>query len=583
MNQKLPRPEHPRPQMERGDWENLNGSWEFAFDFSASGKERRMFCEGTFDRTITVPFCPESALSGIGYKDFMPAVWYRRQIVLSEQQLSGRVLLHFGAVDYEAEVWVNGESVGVHRGGFSSFTFDITRAARAGENTIVVCALDDVRSGRQPSGKQSARYHHYECFYTRTTGIWQTVWLEFVPKTYIRSYRLIPDPANGQAHFEVCLGGEPHCDELTLTASFEGRPAGSVTVKTCGRSAAVSLPLSETHLWEPGAPALYDLTLSLASGDRVRSYFGLRTIEWRDKAMYLNGKIVFQRLILDQGFFPDGIYTASSDEALRRDIELSMALGFNGARMHEKIFEERYLYWADKLGYLVWGEMANWGLDITTAAGLENFLPEWVEAMERDFNHAALIGWCPFNETWDWRQTGARQDDSVLSAVYQVTKALDPTRPVIDTSGNFHVVTDIYDIHWYEQEPERFRAAFAEAFQKGSVVDNHSDRQRYDGQPYFVSEYGGTWWNPKDASRENWGYGMRPDSEEEVLRRYVGLTSALMERPEICAFCYTQLTDVEQEQNGLYTYTREKKFSDETYRKIRETNLAVAAIERRNA
>lgn len=309
MMQSIPRPEYPRPQMTRPQWENLNGPWEFAIDFSASGKEREMFKDGTFDQKITVPFCPESELSGVGYKDFMPAVWYRRQITLGGEQLQGRVLLHFGAVDYETEVWLNGESVGTHKGGFSSFTFDITQAAQEGENTLVVCALDDVRSGKQPGGKQSPRFHSFGCHYTRTTGIWQTVWLEFVPKTYIRSYRLLPDPANAKVQLEIYLEGDARSDEVTAAASFEGRAMGSVTVRTCGRVALVSLPLEEVHLWDLGSPALYDLTLSLASGDCVQGYFGLRTIEWHDKAMYLNGRIVFQRLILDQGFFPDGILT----------------------------------------------------------------------------------------------------------------------------------------------------------------------------------------------------------------------------------------------------------------------------------
>ncbi len=577
----IPRPEHPRPSMHREAWQNLNGEWDFAFDFSNSGIEREMYLNGKYDQKITVPFCPESDLSGIGYKDFIPAVWYKKEIEITEEQLNGRVILHFGAVDYLAEVYVNAKSVGTHSGGFSSFEFDITDSLVVGCNTVVVSAVDDVRSGKQPAGKQSNKLVSYGCYYTRTTGIWQTVWLEFVPKTYIKAYKLIPDPDNNQAIIKVSIGGDYTKEKLTAKAFFNKKQVGSACVVTTGNKGFITLNLSEVHLWDVGQPNLYDLELSLESSDTVKSYFGLRTIEWHDKAMYLNGKIVYQRLILDQGFFPDGIYTAPTDEALKRDIQLSMDLGFNGARMHEKVFEERYMYHADKLGYLTWGEMANWNLDITSADGIKHFMPEWLEIVERDFNHPSIVGWCPFNETWNNTVTGAKQDDSVLAIVYQATKAMDPTRPVIDTSGNYHVVTDIYDIHCYEQEPEIFREKLRECFSKGEVFENFGDRQTYGDQPYFISEYGGTWWSP-GATGDNWGYGENPTTEEEVIRRYTGLTSALMEFPEICAFCYTQLTDVEQEQNGLYDYNRCKKFSDEGYNKIRQTNTAIAAIELKN-
>lgn len=585
----IPRPEYPRPQMVRKDWMNLNGKWQFEIDHGRSGKDRRLFEAKSLSSEIIVPFCPESKLSGVEHKDFMAAVWYRREFDVPEEWLKGHVLLHFGAVDYYTCVWINGVEVGKHKGGYSPFSFDITPYIKKGINIITVCAEDDNRSGFQPRGKQCGNYYSMGCDYTRTTGIWQTVWLEHVPEVYLESLKLVPDPDNGCVHVGISLKANSNECFVEAKAVFGGKEMGNRLVKVTGSHASFELPLSEIYLWGPGEPNLYDLRISIKKGDMtidaVDSYFGLRTVALSKNAVLINGKPVFQRLVLDQGFYPDGVYTAPSDEDLKRDIEISLGLGFNGARMHEKVFEPRFIYWADKLGYLVWGEYANWGLDITTPLGLEVFLPEWMEAVERDFNHPSIIGWCPFNETWDKGRTrgpvetgiGSRQDDEILRIVYNVTKAIDNTRPVIDTSGNFHVVTDIFDIHEYEQDVQKFAARFEPMKSGGDVYVTWPQRQRYEGQPYFVSEYGGTWWNTDCKDESGWGYGNKPKSEEEFLARYEGLTTTLLNNPAICAFCYTQLYDVEQEQNGLYTYDRRPKFDPEIIRRI---NTRKAAIEK---
>ena len=558
--------------MVRDNWMNLNGTWDFEFDFGVSGLERGFGSRTDFKDKITVPFCPESVLSGIGYTDFIPAVWYHRTFSLTEENLQGRVLIHFGAVDYDCRVFVNGKEAGHHKGGYVSFVFDITSLVHAGENDLTVYAQDDTRSPLQPIGKQSDRYASYACSYTRTTGIWQTVWLEFTPASYVKAVQYYPNISEGTLTIKAQVEGE---GVLTASASYEGKDCGSASAANSCGNVFLTLPLKELHLWEPGAGRLYDLTLSFGE-DHVNSYFGMREVKLDGYRFLINGKSVFQRLVLDQGFYPDGIYTAPSDEALQNDIRLSMAAGFNGARLHQKVFEPRFLYHCDRMGYLTWGEMANWGFDISSYTSYEAFIPEWMQAIERDFNHPSIIGWCPFNETWDYE--GRRQIDNLLALTYHLTKQYDTTRPCIDTSGNFHVITDIYDVHDYEQDPAVFAASY-EPFKNGTgpFRDGHGDRQHYtEGLPMFVSEYGGIKWAMDASDEKAWGYGNGPKTEEEFVARYKGLTEALLSNPKMFGFCYTQLTDVEQEQNGIYTYDRKEKVDVKLFHDI---NVQKAAIE----
>lgn len=583
----IPRAEHPNPQWERETWKNLNGPWEFEFDFGCSAVERRLWEKERFDREILVPFCPESRLSGIGYTDFINGVAYRKNFELSQEELSGRVLLHFGAVDYEASVYVNGTLVGSHKGGYTSFCFDITKHVAPGPNTLFVAVKDDVRSGLQPKGKQAHLYASSGCDYTRTIGIWQTVWLEFVPERHIQSAKYYPDPANGKVTVTGLVQGQ---GTLQLTALWEDKPVGEAALSVEDGFFTAQLDLSETHLWEPGKGGLYTLLLSFGE-DRVKSYFGLRTAKFQGRKFLLNGKSLFQRFVLDQGFYPDGIYTAPTEEDLVKDIQLSFAAGFNGARLHEKVFEARFLYHCDRLGYLVWGEYPNWGLDHAHPLSTETYLNQWSEAVERDFNHPAIIGWCPFNETWGYREE--REKNALLSSLYKLTKRLDPTRPCIDSSGNYRVLSEVYDIHDYDQDTQSFQARWdgltdriretggvipAEDPFFNSAPEGPSGRapffnQPYDNQPIFVSEYGGIRW--PDDTVEGWGYGNAPATPEEFFARYKGLTEALLNNPEIFGFCYTQLYDVEQEVNGLYTYGRAQKFDISLIQKINQQKAAI--------
>ena len=566
-----PRPEYPRPQFVREGWMNLNGSWQFEIDHGGSGRQRGLITKDPLDSEIIVPFCPESKLSGIGYVDFMRAVWYRRTVTLPKEAEGKRVFLNFGAVDYLCEVWVNGKSVGMHRGGYVSFSFEITSALVPGENVIVICADDDLRGGKQPGGKQCPDYLSRGCHYTRTTGIWQTVWLEWTNATRIANVRLTPDYANTSVLVEAEIDGPTAGAELCVSASFAGAPEGDGCATGNGRHIRVNLPLAHSHPWNVGEPNLYDLSIVLkvdgAPVDTLQSYFGLRSVVLDGYACKINGKPVFQRLILDQGFYPDGIYTAPTDEELKNDILRSMAMGFNGARLHQKVFEARFLYWADKLGYICWGEMPSWGADPKDAWTLPIFLDEWMQSIHRDYSAPSIVGWCPWNETWGEDNNG--QHAETMRMTYRVTKAIDPTRPCIDASGGIHVETDIFDTHDYEQKPEIFGPRYAPDAEL--IYDRFNPRQQYAGGPVFVSEYGGIAWNEGTG----WGYGESPKSPEEFIERYRGLTTALLDNPRHMGLCYTQLTDVEQECNGLYTYDRKPKFDPQIIHAITSRKAAI--------
>lgn len=572
----IPRNEHPNPNFKRENYEILNGEWEFEFDFGNSGVNREMFKNSSvFSKKITVPFCVESELSGIGYKDFIPAVWYRKKINITKEQLENRVFIIFGAVDFHAKLFVNEVEAGEHFGGYTSFRIELTKYLKEGENTLTLYVEDDTRSFMQARGKQSEEFYSHGCDYTRTTGIWQTVYLEFVKKDYIKNFKVYPNIENATLTITADLVGK---GDFKATAFWDGKEVGVAESKVLGQTVTVTLNLIEKHLWEVGKGGLYSLALNF-SDDEVTSYFGLREVDLSDGVCKINGKPVFQRLILDQGFYPDGIYTAQTKEALKKDILLSMKVGFNGARLHQKIFEPLFLHYCDELGYIVWGEHGNWGLNWTKFESLRYFLLEIEEEIERDFNHPSIIGWCPYNETWEIDR--AFQDADVLRIVYRTVKALDKTRPCIDTSGNYHVETDIFDVHDYEQDYKIFKENYDKLFKENELYDRFPDRQHWKGEPVFMSEYGGIRVELRDENAENtkeaWGYGNAARSLEEFYERYDGLTTALIDNPKMLGFCYTQLTDVEQELNGIYYYDRTEKFDAERLYKI---NTKVAAIEK---
>ena len=572
----IPRPEYPRPEMVRSDWLCLNGWWDFGLDLSDSGEARDLVRGEGFDKKILVPFAAESPLSGIGNQDFMKAVWYKRTFVLPEGWKQKRVLLHFEAVDYKTTVWINGKKAGEHEGGYTPFTFDVTDLLSSGENLLVVKAYDDVRSGLQPAGKQCQRLHSYSCLYRRTTGIWQTVWLEPVAPNFIAKYRVYPDADNEEALIFVELYQAPKGGMLRLRVRDQGKEEFAAQ-KTAEKTVFFLVKLKNAKLWSVRQPQLYELEIAYLlqnrEEDKISGYFGLRKIEARGSKIYLNNRPLFLRTVLDQGFYPDGIYTAPSDQALKNDIEISQGLGFDGARLHQRVFERRFLYWADKLGYVVWGEFADWGLDLSRPESYLVITRQWGEAVERDFNHPALIGWCPLNERWEPSFPGS------IENIFHFTKLLDPTRLVVDSSGGYHFASpDVYDSHNYEQDAAKFKTAYDGLLQAPPVVFVNGERELnrpYQGQPYYVSEYGGIWWNPDQKDDTAWGYGERPKTAEEFLERYKRLTEALLFNPRIAGFCYTQLYDIEQEVNGLYSFDRKPKFNPDTIRRINQQKAAI--------
>lgn len=573
---------HPNPIFERDNWQSLNGEWDFGFSKKADKNYKFLteeqildfYKQSVFTHKINVPFCIESALSGIGYTGFLNRVWYKKRIHITSN--GNRVFLHIGAADYKTTVVLNGKIAGSHKGGYTPMCFDITEFAVDGENELYILCEDNTRDSLIAGGKQSDRKNSYACSYTRTTGIWQSVYMEYVPFDYVKNFKLTPSFKHGNITVELELYGR---GKLEINAYLDEKNVGTRCIEEVSDFVIVQIPISDIRPWELGNAVLYDLEIKFGD-DKVSSYFGLRDIALDGFKFMLNGKSVFQRTVLDQGFYRKGIYTAENDEELKRDITLSMALGFNGARLHQKVFDPRFLYFCDRMGYMVWGEYANWGLDYSNPKSVDIFLHEWGEALRRDYNHPAIIGWCPFNETWNYK--GRKQYDPLLRTVYTYTKEFDRTRPCIDTSGNFHVVTDIYDVHDYRGEFAEFRKSYESLVTDGElyehVLQDNPGRQKYNGEPVFMSEYGGIKWE-SDKQYKSWGYGNDVKTEEEWLERYQGLTDALLDNARMLGFCYTQLYDVEQEQNGLYTYDREKKFSEKIYEEIKKTNTRKAAIE----
>ncbi|WP_428938225.1 glycoside hydrolase family 2 protein [Fontivita pretiosa] len=572
---------YPRPQLQRGDWICLDGQWQFAIDRDGSTDSPERV---RFNRTIEVPFAPETPASGIVETGYFTTCWYRRQFDAPRLARDQRLLLHFGAVDYQASVWVNGRLAVTHEGGYTPFQADITDLLIPGKTqTIVVRADDDPHDLAKPRGKQDWKPRPHSIWYYRTSGIWQSVWLERVNATRIVRLCWIADPqqwglilrariiADPQARFPLKLYTRLSMRDRQLAEDVYAipEPPGQIERTIALPDPGIDDARAEL-LWSPTSPNLIDAHIDLldAEGnvlDSVSSYAAMRSIQiWRDR-LVLNGKPITLQLVLNQGYWPHSGLTAPDDQAYRQDVELIKAMGFNGVRMHQKIENPRFLYWADKLGLLVWEEMPS--TYTFSDQSIRRLTQQWIEAIERDISHPCIIAWVPFNESWgvpDLPSSAAQRH--AVQALYHLTRCLDPTRPVIGNDGWEAAATDIITIHDYDPDPGRILQRYdTRSRDPAQILQREYPGHRmlllpdfeYRGQPIMLSEFGGIAYS-KDQDH-TWGYS-RAQSPEDLACRYAELLAAVRSLPVLAGFCYTQFTDTYQEANGLLYMDRTPKF-----------------------
>lgn len=576
------REEYPRPQFVRNNWLNLNGEWDFQFDDGDDGLKAKWYQKPDFGMKIVVPFVYQSRLSGINCKDFHDIVWYTKSVTLEDEWLKGRVLLNFGAVDYKADVWVNGEHVTTHEGGHVSFSVEVTNLVKK-ENVIVVRVQDYTRDLELPRGKQYWKPNSESIFYTRSTGIWQTVWLEAVPKTYLKKVWFTPDIDKKTILIEYEVDGKENAD-LGLTIMRNGTVLANDRFEVINQRGKKEIWLdqavtinwnhNESLVWSPESPNLFDIKFKLYSGDtvtdEVSSYFAMRKVSIENGLFMLNNRPYYQKLLLDQGYWQESLLTAPSDEAFKEDIRLAKAMGFNGVRKHQKIEDPRFLYWADKMGLLVWGEMAN--AFVYSRQYVDRVVKEWMEVVRRDYNHPCIVVWVPLNESWGVDGILHNKDEQAHSvSMYYITKSIDQTRPVISNDGWEHTKSDILTIHDYEWRKEilkeRYRTLPDTLNCMPSCRRMFAEGWEYENQPIIVSEMSGI--SYRKGNQEGWGYSYAV-SDEDFILRYYNVVSAMLESPLIQGFVVTQLTDLEQEMNGLLTYDRKPKVDVEILRKIND-------------
>ena len=571
----IPRSEHPRPDFKRDNWLCLNGAWDFSIG------------EKSFEKTIIVPYACETPLSGIHDKGFHKTVWYRKTFVLPPEMRDKKILLHFGAVDYACDLWVNGVYIRNHIGGQTSFEADITHVIHpTEENMIELKVFDDYSDLEMPRGKQFWELHSRSIFYSRTTGIWQTVWLEAVDPLYLVQCHITPEYDERAVRFAYTLSA--NAKSVSFRISFKGVPAADVTVIPQSSKGSILIPLDQNALqawsfqevlsWTPEHPNLFDVSVHVSGEhgetDRVDTYFGMRKVSVENGKFMLNNREYYQKLVLDQGYWEPSLLTAPSDEDYIKDIELTKAMGFNGVRKHQKVEDPRYLYHADRLGLLVWGEIGS--AYVYSKEYAIRMYQEWMEAVERDYNHPCIVSWTPLNESWGVPEVKVDKfQQAHCNALYHMTKSIDGSRLVTENDGWEHTFGDMLTIHDYSSTGDKLKLHFESLDSILSLTPSgrslYSDGYTYQGQPILVTEYGGVKYGAGHDDTKSWGYCQETELDAYILK-YSELTKALQDSPLVQGYCYTQLTDVEIEENGLLTYRREIKIPLETIRKINEGN-----------
>lgn len=576
--------DYPRPQFVRSKWQNLNGKWNFTFDDNNEGETKKYFLSFPKHDEINVPFTYETTLSGIQDESIHYIVWYNKKINVSKDQIKdNNMILNFEGSDYKTKVWINGNYIGEHEGAYSRFSFDIEKYILDGENDITV-KVEDSLSKEQPRGKQRYKKESWKCWYIQTTGIWKTVWIEWVSKKYLKNIKLTPEIDKVQLDIETNLlekDFETQHYYIETQISFNGQILNTIKESINQNNQKIEIDIVKKEIvhniqkWSPDHPNLYDINYKLYYGDKVvdsvDSYFGIREITIKKDKIYLNEEQLYLKLILDQGYWKYSHLTPPDEESLIRDIESVLMLGYNGIRKHQKVEDERFLYWCDVKGVLVWSEMAN--CYEFTDKSLQNFTNEWIRVVKQNYNHPSIVTWVPINESWGVPDVAInkRQQD-FINSLYYLTKAMDNTRPVITNDGWEHTISDIITVHDYRQNLELLYKEYVD--DNMSILNNLKEYNgkhrlfangfKYEGQPIIMSEYGGI----AIDSKEGWGYGKQVKDEKELIERFTKLTKLVNNIPYMSGYCYTQLTDVQQEVNGLMDIERNYKINPNIIKNI---------------
>ena len=582
--------DYPRPQFVRNQWENFNGTWDFAFDDSNVGETEKWYQFFPKVLQIQVPFTYETKAGGIHDETRHDYVWYHRTFEVDSARLQqNRYVIHFEGSDYITKVWVNGQLAGSHQGGYARFSFDITDLLMDGENQLTV-KVEDSFDLHQPRGKQRWKEENYGVFYTQTTGIWKTVWSEYVPTIHIVDVKMTPNIRYSCLELEANIAAPDTCMDGRLSLETSIFYQGHLVNRTCTvltdvyskhihtrldlLSAASDIVEPLVHVWSPESPSLYDISFRILENespiDAVDSYFAMREITIEGDQILLNGSPLYQRLLLDQGYWTDTLLTPPSEEALIEDIDKIQLMGFNGVRKHQKVEDERFLYWCDVKGLLVWSEMA--AAFLFSEEAVANFTREWLEIVKQNYNHPCIITWTPFNESWGIPHIMKRRDQQHFTqAIYHLTKSIDPYRPVITNDGWEHTISDIITIHdygqnsakkgYYLEHKDQILSSLRTPYGMRNVL---SDGFSYQGQPVIISECGGM---ALRSEALGGGYGDRITAEE-LVERFTHMVKAIREVPYICGYCYTQVTDVQQEINGFMDMDRNFKIDPQAIRRI---------------